>query len=388
LNEHILHKDVQNFIKTTTVALPELAFSGSPFQEVSIRELLQQLESYRKAKDKLPSWYRTDRVYYPPKLNIEQTSSELTAEYKVSLVQGNTMADITGGFGVDSYYFSDKFKTVHHFETDSDLSDIATHNFKQLQKKNILTFNTNGIEGIMNNSYDLVYADPSRRHDTKGKVFYLRDCEPNIPDHLDSILDRCKLLMIKTSPMLDITVGIEELKQVSEIHIIAVKNDVKELIWFLKRDNTETIQIKTVNVTKAGRDYFEFSLNAEANVEFGDPESYLYEPNAAILKSGAFNLIADKFQLKKLHKNTHLYTRDSVVDFPGRIFKIMKTIPYTKKLIRAGITFDKANVATRNFPETVSQLRTKWKILDGGELYVFFTTVSNDKKMMLLCSKI
>jgi len=194
--------------------------------------------------------------------------------------------------------------------------------------------------------------------------------------------------MIKTSPMLDISVGIQELQHVFEIHIVAIKNDVKELIWLLKKGKSEAVTIKTRNFVGESSEKFDFEINSEAEAEIGDPEQYLYEPNAAILKSGAFNHIAQSFKLIKLHKNTHLYSTNQLIEFPGRRFKIESAIPYSKKEMRAGITFDKANVATRNFPETVSGLKKRWKITDGGDLYVFFTTGSKNQKMMLLCSKI
>ncbi|QNJ98819.1 class I SAM-dependent methyltransferase [Constantimarinum furrinae] len=388
MNKNILHTEVQHFIKTYDANLSKLAFSGSPFPKVTVQELLQQIEGYRKAESKLPGWSGTDGIYYPLKLNLEQTSSETTAKYKASLFSGKAMADLTGGFGVDSYFFSEQFETVYHFEKDTELSSIATHNFKTLNRENIKTINRDAISAIEHMSFDLIYADPSRRHSTKGKVFYLRDCEPNIPDAIDYLLERCEVLMIKTSPMLDISVGIQELQHVFEIHIVAVKNDVKELIWMLKKGNSEAVTIKTRNFVGESSEKFDFEINSEAEAEIGDPEQYLYEPNAAILKSGAFNHIAQCFKLRKLHKNTHLYSTNQLIEFPGRRFKIESAVPYSKKEMRAGITFDKANVATRNFPETVSGLKKRWKITDGGDLYVFFTTGSKNQKMMLLCSKI
>jgi hypothetical protein len=188
--------------------------------------------------------------------------------------------------------------------------------------------------------------------------------------------------------MLDISVGLDELQNVSEIHIVAIDNEVKELLWLLKKDTSEALKIKTINFTKSGTETFDFNWNEAATANYSLPQKYLYEPNAAILKSGAFDLISEKLKVNKLHKNTHLYTSETLVDFPGRSFLIEKAVLYSKSEMRAALTFKKANIATRNFPESVETLRKKWKIADGGDVYLFFETNLEDKKQMLICSKI
>jgi len=388
LNKDILNTKIQDFIINFSESTTALAFSGSPFKEVSVQELIQQIESRQKSQQKLPSWFASKNVYYPPKISIEQTSSEITGKYKSSLVSGKNIADITGGFGVDSFYFSEKFENVHHFEQNEELSQIAAHNFKTLNKDNISCFSENGIEGITRTNYDVIYIDPSRRHNTKGKVFFLKDCEPNIPENIESLIYSCDILMIKTSPMLDISIGLSELKNVYEIHIVAVDNEVKELLWLVRKNVSETPLIKTVNFTKTGIEEFSFQMGHTAEPVYGNPELFLYEPNASLMKSGAFEILSEAFKIKKLHKHTHLYTSEVLREFPGRRFVIKQMIPYSKNEMRNGITFDKANVTTRNFPESVATLRKKWKLKDGGDIYLFFTTVENDKKMMLICTKI
>ena len=328
------------------------------------------------------------KIFYPPKLNLEQTSSEITAKYKASIIKGKTIADTTGGFGVDSYYFSEKFKTVHHFEIDKCLSKIAQYNFSVLNKTNIHCASENGISNIQNNQYDVIYSDPSRRHNLKGKVFFLNDCEPNIPKQLDALLKHCPTILIKSSPMLDISVGIEELANVAEIHIIAVNNEVKELLWLIKSGFNKSPIIKTINFAKDNNELFNFEWLQNAEISYSLPIKYLYEPNAAIMKSGAFNLIAERYSLHKLHKHTHLYTSDKLIGFPGRRFIINEVIPYQKKILKTNLHFTKANISIRNFPEKVSELRKKLKIKDGGNDYLFFTTSENDKKLVLTCSKV
>jgi hypothetical protein len=387
-NKALLNTEVQDFIRNFEGDTSRLAFAGSPFKNVSVQELILQIEGRKKSEKKLPTWFEAQNILFPPKLNLEQTSSEITAQYKASLVNGETLADITGGFGIDSFFFSENFSEVNHFETNEWLSEIAKHNFKALEKENINCFSEDGLAAVLRNKYSVIYADPSRRHESKGKVFFLKDCEPNIPDTISQILNHCDVFLLKTSPMLDITIGLGELQNVFEIHIVAVENDVKELLWLLKRDTSGSIQIKTVNFTKSENQNFDFEWNKSASATYSLPQKYLYEPNAAILKSGAFDLISEKLNLYKLQKNTHLYTSDTLIDFPGRSFLIEKVIPYSKSEIRAGLTFKKANITTRNFPESVETLRKKWKIVDGGDIYLFFVTDFDDKKQMLVCSKV
>jgi hypothetical protein len=387
-NKYLINSEVQNFIKNFEADFSKLAFAGSPFENVTVQELMQQIESRRRIEKKLPTWFKTQNVLFPPKLNLEQTSSEITAEYKASLVSGNTLADITGGFGVDCFFLSDTFNTVYHFEINDALSALATHNFKIFGKTNVNCAAEDGLQAILKNNYDVIYADPSRRHNSKGKVFFLKDCQPDIPSNISEILKHCNTFLLKTSPMLDISVGLSELKNVAEIHIAAVENEVKELLWLLKKNAPANPEIKTINFTKLRAEIFNFKWNASASATYSLPQKYLFEPNAAILKSGAFNLISEKLKLNKLHQNTHLYTSDALTTFPGRSFLIEKIVPYTKSEMRAALTFKKANIATRNFPESVETLRKKWKISDGGDVYLFFVTNVENKKEMLVCSKI
>ncbi|MDX1784354.1 MAG: class I SAM-dependent methyltransferase, partial [Aequorivita vladivostokensis] len=198
----LLNKEIQEFIRDFEGNISELAFAGSPFENVSIQELIQQIESRRRIEKKLPTWFNTANILFPPKLNLEQTSSEITAKYKASLVKGTTIADITGGFGVDSFFFAEKFETIHHFETNPNLAELAKHNFGVFGKENIHCHAADGLQTALNSKYDVIYADPSRRHDSKGKVFFLNDCEPNIPENISEILNHCNQFLVKTSPML------------------------------------------------------------------------------------------------------------------------------------------------------------------------------------------
>lgn len=387
-NKNILSTLIQNFIKNYSESISTLALRGTSFENVTTHELIQQIESRQKAEKKLPLWFSSEGIYYPPKLNIEQTSSELTAIYKAGLIEGKTLIDITGGFGVDSYYFSKRMLRVTHCEEQKELSAIATHNFKQLGAENIRTIAGNGLVHAMQEKFDVIYIDPSRRHASKGKVFFLSDCAPNVPENLDSLLAHCDTLLLKTSPMLDISVGLSELHHVKEVHIVAVANEVKELIWVLKNDGAGSLQIKTVNQAKAGLQVFEFPWNATAEASYSQPLTYLYEPNAAIMKSGAFQQISEAYGLGKLHIHSHLYTSETLIDFPGRRFSIERLLPYSKKNMRELGLLGNVHVSIRNFPMSVAALRKKWKLNEGGDHYLFFTTAMDENKIVLVCKKV
>lgn len=388
MNLSLLHSEAQKFIRNYSEDTALLAFKGSPFKGITVQELIAQIESLRKTKKKLPSWHHTEGIYFPPKLNIEQTSSELTAKYKASLVSGTAMADITAGLGVDSFYFAKNFDTVAFYELNTELTAIAKHNFERLGAININCANTDGLAACMDGHYDTIFVDPARRHSAKGRVFFLKDCEPNVVGKTHDLLNHCESLLIKTSPMLDISVGMSELKQVVEVHVVAVANEVKELLWLLKKGPTASITIKTVNITKTKVEHFDFIHGVEALPSYGPPLQYLYEPNAAIMKAGAFLQISEAYELLKLQSNSHLYTSAELLEFPGRRFKIDRMIPYRKSEVKKHLVGLKANIATRNFPETVPVLRKKWKIKDGGDVYLFFTTLLNNDKIVLICSKI
>lgn len=391
MNKTILNIEIQTFIDSNLNAnISSLLLKGTSFPNTETKDIIEQIESKNRCIKKLPTWFNSKNIYYPNKLNIEQTSSEITAKYKANLISGNSVIDLTGGFGVDCFYFSKIFKNVTHCETNKKLSKIVTHNYKYLNIKNIETKNTDGIAYIKSThkKFDWIYIDPSRRHDTKGKVFFLKDCLPNIPDNIDTLFKRSKNIMIKTSPLLDISAGINELKHVKTIHTVAVNNEVKELLWVLERNFNDAIQIKTINIKNDKKEYFNFFITDEKNTvpKYSKPLSFLYESNAAILKSGAFNSISKQLDIFKIHKHSHLYTSDQLLEFPGRSFKIEKTLPFNKKNINK-LGVKKANITARNFPETVQQLRKKFKIKDGGNLYLFFTTDINNNKIVIIVTK-
>ena len=394
MNKHILNTEIQVFISEKLFTnVNALILKGSPFTEVTVKELVNQIQAKQKALEKLPTWASCKSIYYPEKISIEQTSSEITALYKSTLVKGNSIIDITGGFCIDAYFFAKKFKKVVHCEINKSLSNIVNYNYKQLEIHNITTVADNGIDylkTITDTNFDCIYIDPSRRNDYKGKVFLLKDCLPNVPDNLDFLFSKSNTILIKNSPILDITATINELNFVKEIHIIAVKNEVKELLFLLEKEYTENnITIKTVNLLKNNKHVFNFKYNQKVIANYSQPLTYLYEPNAAILKAGAFNEIAIEFNINKLHQHSHLYTsKEFINNFPGRNFLIKEVINYDKKKLSKLIPEKKANITTRNFPKTVAQIRKETKLKDGGDWYLFFTKTEDNKNKVIICKQL
>jgi len=392
LNKALLHKEVQDFIlKNKSANLSKIILKGSPFKDVSIQEIAIQIAGLSKAKSKLPTWNLTKNILFPPNLNLEQTSSEKTAKYKASLVEGKKLIDLTGGFGIDAYFFAERFKEVIHCELNLELSELAKHNFEILNAINVKTIKGDGVEYLKNSEqhFDWIYLDPSRRDDAGGKVFQLSDCTPNPAEHLDLFFEKADHILIKTSPLLDLKAGIGELKNVSEIHIVAVNQEVKELLWILNKNASEEIKVKTIHFQNKITQTFETNFsNSQSDIPLSLPLNYLYEPNPAIMKSGMFRELAGQTDSSTLHSNSHLFTSKELKEFPGRRFEIMEVLPYNKKQLKQRLTLKKANITIRNFPKTVAEIRKELKIEDGGDNYLFFTTNLNEQKIVVVCKKV
>ncbi|MBU3012166.1 RsmD family RNA methyltransferase [Polaribacter vadi] len=390
MNPKILHKDVQQFIQEhLKTDITKLILKGSPFNGITVQELANQVVAKQKSESKLPTWFQTENIYYPPKISIEQTSSEITADYKSNLISGDNIIDITGGFGIDCYYFSKQFKAVTHCEINEELSTIVKHNYQQLKSDNITCISANGIDYLKNTTknFDCIYIDPSRRNDVKGKVFLFKDCLPYVPPQIDFFFTKSNYILIKVSPILDITNTIKDLKNVKEVHIVAINNEVKELLFILEKDYVKEIKIKTINFQKKNKQEFEFNFNDKVASTYSEPLTFLYEPNSAILKSGGFHQISNQLEVFKLHQHSHLYTSKEFINFPGRTFKIEHIISYDKKKLRKILPDNKANITTRNFPKTVAQIRKETKIKDGGNVFIFFTTTINGNIKLVICKK-
>lgn len=392
MNHKLLNSEIQNFITINVdKEVSQLALQKNPFPDVNWIEIVHQISAKAKAKNKLPTWFKTKGIFYPTKISVEQTSSEEAANYKSSLVNGENLIDLTGGFGIDTYFFSKRINSVIHCEIDSELSEIAKHNFEKLDIKNISCINGDSYTILqnLNKKFSWIYIDPSRRNEAKGKVFMFKDCTPNVTELLDFYLDYSDNILIKTAPILDITAGLAELKNVKTIHIVAIENEVKELLWIVSKDYSGEISIKTVNIAKKETSKFEFILGENKGIpSFSLPEKFLFEPNSPIMKSGGFDEVSVFFNLKKLHNHSHLYTSNTIIDFPGRIFRIENCFIYNKANMKQHLEHQKMNITVRNFPESVETIRKKWKIKEGGDKYCFFTTDTNNHKIVLICTKI
>ncbi len=391
MNLRILHGEVQDFINSHLLDdIHVILFKRSPFNGISVHDMSNQIESKRIAQKKLPSWFLNPSVYYPKKIHLEQSSSEITAAYKTSLVEGCSLLDLTGGFGVDTFYFSKKIREIIHCEINQDLSEVVSHNFKQMQVNNCTVLAEDGIKFLTNTKqkFDWIFADPSRRNKQNNKVFLLQDCEPEIPRHIELLFEHTDMILLKLSPVLDITATLKELRNVKEIHSLAVDNELKELLLVLEKGWTKPPKIKAVNIQKGNLESFEAEFPDTGTATFAPPKNYLYEPNAAILKAGLFNSISTVFKIDKLHPNSHLYTSQEKISFPGRTFSILHIEVADRKKLLALIPSKKANITTRNFPQSVQEIRKKFGLQEGGDLYLFFTTNMDNKHVVLLCEKI
>ncbi|GAK94469.1 SAM-dependent methyltransferases [Nonlabens ulvanivorans] len=344
-----------------------------PFEGISPQELTQQLIGLQKARLKFESLFNNDQVIFPPKLNLEQTSSWSTAIYKANLFNGEKMIDLTGGFGIDVSAFAKAYTNTTHIELNKDLQKIAAQLFTA-QELTTKSYAGDGLQYLTESTsiYDLIYIDPSRKTDTNSKAIQLEDYEPNVIENLDLLLSKGKKVMIKTSPMLDITAGLKQLKNVCAIHIVAVKNDVKELLWILEKDVNEVI-IHCVNL-ESHQHNLVLNHNDTASIELSEPLDYLYEPNAAVMKSQAFGHLCEKYELSKIDQDAHLFTGKKSMDFPGRTFLVEEVKAYKPKDIKRSYAKSHRAVVTRNFRESVQQLRTKYQLKEHETDYLFFTS--------------
>lgn len=378
----MLSDDVQSFIKDHHSADPhQILLKHRSVSGLPVSVVVDQLIGRQKAKERFPTWHRQDTIVYPPALNIEQASSERAACIKVEFLQhkmgdlsSKTLVDLTGGFGVDSYFFSRIFKTVFFVEPNSALLEISAHNHGVLGSSNIQYYNTSAerfLENLPADSFDVIFIDPSRRITGDKKVFSLTQCEPNVVALQQKILTHASNLFLKASPLLDIQVGLNELHFVKEIAISSIQNECKELLFFCEENFKSEPIITAIN--ENGRDAnFSFLLSEEraAETRYSDPLEYLYEPNASLLKAGAFKILSVVFNLPKLHPNTHLLTSSSFNEqFPGRVFQIESIVSDPKKLMEH-FEDGKANILTRNYPLGVNEIRKKYSLKDGGNKYL------------------
>jgi hypothetical protein len=384
----LLSEKVQQFIhQHANDDERELVLKYKAIEGVPLARIAEQIAGRRKAKDKLPTFYSTPDILYPRGINLEQSSSEQTAKFKTEVVKGaltshSTVVDLTGGFGIDVYFFSKIFNKVEYIEPDELLVQIVQHNHRQLGAVNISHHHTIA-ENFLQTSWkaDLVFIDPSRR--TRGqKVFKLSDCEPDVTALYNLIFEKTEYLLIKTSPLLDIQQALRELPTVQKVYVVSVANECKELLFLCKKTVLHEPEIITVNILSAHTQEFSFTKTQEQHiiVAYSSPLEYLYEPNASLLKAGAFKVVTSRYGLFKIDVSTHLYTSTLYKeDFPGRVFRVEALIKNDPKIIQTYFPEGKANVMTRNYPLTVEELKKKTKLKDGGEKFLIGFSGSKGK---------
>lgn len=388
----ITRPEVQRFIAEKENAdVQDLVLRHQEILGLPSAWIATQIQGRRKAKEKLPLWYGTRNVIYPPAVNLEQCSSEATARYKQGLIDGHHVADLTGGFGVDTWFLSRVFTRVDYVEPDAQLLAIARHNHVMLGADNIRYHVQTASDFLESNgeAFDLIYADPSRRQGPR-KVIRLADCAPDVCALQGVWLSRARQVLIKASPLLDLKQVSRELSHIDQFIVLAVDNECRELLLMLRRNSRESEPtIHAVNLSRDGEPTtFAFTWTQEklARCESGEPQGYLYEPNAAILKAGAFKLIAKPYGLVKLSSATHLYTSDEKFDmFPGRIFRVIEQVSLDKKL-RDRFEGNRVNLLVRNYPLRVEEILKKTGLVEGGDAYLIFTRTR--KPLVLLARRI
>ena len=392
MNPKNYSKEVKEFVKGHLLDDPfslSLTLKNNP--DSWVHEAILQIQARKKAKNKLPGWYQNLDLVFPNPISVEQASSEKTAHYKFQDFKGKEAWDLTGGLGIDTWSLSGNFKKVKYVEPDEELCQIAKHNFAELNSPGIEIHSANAIDFINENvdSADLIYIDPSRRAQANKKVFLIEDCTPNVLAMQDALVKKSQSVLIKLSPMLDIKSILAKMKHIKKITVLAIENECKEILCLLQKNSSE-VKFEAVNLSKNGIESFAFDLSDEdLKPKYDMPGKYLFVPNASILKAGAFNSLAVKFSLVKLHPNSHLYTSDESIDnFPGRKFKIEAVVKPVKKEIQNLIPSGKANISVRNFPLRVNELRKKLQLTDGGDDYLFATTLIDGSKKILAARQV
>ena len=382
----------------------QLALRGTKDPEVDLAMALQQIDGRRRALEKLPSWAAVEGIIWPPHLSMEQCSSEQTARYKAEVAgSGGVFVDLTAGFGVDAAFIAQGFQKAVAVELQAELCAISSENFKHLGLHQIEVVNGNGVDYLYRMfPADLVFIDPARRDEHGGRTYGIADCTPNVLDFIDKLLEKAQRVIIKLSPMLDWRKAVEDIgrQYVSAVHIVSVINECKELLLEVKSEGMKSeksgiggLRVVCVNLlSDGGRECFEFDADAPPASTFHLSLltfHFLYSPNASVMKAGCFDEIEARFPLMQLDKNSHLFVSDQeITDFPGRRFRIERTTSMNKRELKTAlIGIDRANITVRNFPLSVAELRKRLKLKDGGDVYLFATTVAGEGHQLFICRK-
>lgn len=363
--------------------------------DFSIDLAITQIEiRNRHIEKKLPTWAQNDRIVFPSLLSTEQCSSEATAVYKQRLVRGNSLCDLTGGLGIDTFFMAQCVDSATYVERNSLYCHCAKHNYKSLNINHIKVVNSdcNTFLTESGECFDTIFIDPARRGKSQERLFALADCEPNVLAMLPLLLSRCKRLIIKLSPMVDIAMLQHELSMPCSLYVVSLRNECKEILAVIDRDGMQepaTVTCAVIDGNGAKEFCFDTSLEAVTPQRMAtEVGNYLYEPDVALLKAGVFRLICERWDVSKLHVNSHLYTSHEVIaDFPGRGFRVIEVLPFSSSLCKVfAKRYASCNITTRNFPLSAVELRKRLKVRDGGENYLFATTHGNSN-VLIICNK-
>ena len=399
----MLNEATREFIRQHLDAdVRRLALQGGRDPEVDLPLALEQIAGWQKARTKIPSWAGMEDIIYPPHLSMEQCSSEPTARYKAEIAgKGSFFVDLTAGFGVDAAFISKGFTKAVCIERQEQLCNIISGNFKILGLLQIEVICGDGTEYLHTMPHaDLLLIDPARRDEHGARTFGIADCTPNVMEMMDELTEKADRIIIKLSPMLDWRKAVDDIESgkhhVSSVHIVSVDNECKELLIEVDGRNLETkpsLHIVCVNLLSDGHEeHFEFDADALISTKtncFTKLNGFLLEPNASIMKSGCFTLLSERFSLCQLETNSHLFVSEAdIPDFPGRRFVIDKVTSLNKRDLKEALAgISRANIAVRNFPITVAELRKRLKLQEGGDVYIFATTVANQGHRLFICRK-
>ena len=368
----------------------QLAFLGKKNPKVDMAYALDQIAGRQKARVKIPSWASIDGIVYPPHISMEQCSSEQTARYKARIAgNGEKIVDLTAGFGVDMAFMSAGFKQAVHVEMQPQLCAISSENYKHLGLNHVQVVCNDGVGYLHQMEHaDLIFIDPARRDQHGARTYGIADCTPNVLEIIDEMLQKADRVMIKLSPMLDWQKTVADVGNVSQVHIVSVGNECKELLLEVKKGKDEKVKVFCVNDDQV----FSYEIGETHSFTPSPLHSFtfLYEPNASVMKAGCFNLISHRFGITQPDANSHLFLSDKLVEgFPGRRFVIERVSTMNKRELKEALAgIDKANVAVRNFPLSVADLRKRLKLKDGGDVYIFATTDAKKGHLVMVCRKI
>ena len=356
---------------------------------------VEQIAMRQQLREKLPAWSCNFDLIFPSRISAEQCSSELTARYKQRFFSGGSLMDLTGGLGVDFYYLAQNAHDAVYIDKKEKNCEIFAYNLSFLKRENVEVINDDSIAQLSSWSrpLDLIYIDPSRRDGNNKRTYALTDCEPDVVKYKELFFQKAKRLLIKVSPMVDVKQLLTLFPEAKEVHVVSVRNECKEVLLYIDTENIsgETI-IFCTDLSLDGEEDFSFSFSEEASVAplYIMPQKYLYEPNTSILKAGAFKSVLARYGIGKLERHSHLYTSDDLrKEFPGRVFEIEEVWSFNSKLKKElARDLPKANLSVRNFPLSVAEIRKQTKLKEGGDIYLFATTLENGQKVLIKAKKI